>query len=113
MLLKRFFRRILIILGGNTDNDTPSLQFLNPHLEFSKCLANTKTMSQLNTLQSVITNDTTPNGIVKVKYQALLELSLDGTHDIHHSRGDIGQRIHAENHLRTHIDIRGKHHVTP
>ena len=84
MLLKRFFRCLLIILGGHADDDTSLLEFLHPHLELRESLADAQSMPQLDALKSVVSNDTSPDGIVEVEDQAFLELSLDGTDDIHH-----------------------------
>ena len=83
MLLKRLLRRFLIILRSHADDDATLFQFLHPHLELREGLSDPKPMTKLDSLQPVISNDTTPDGIVQVKNQAFLKLSLDGADDIH------------------------------
>ena len=52
-------------------------------------------MPKLNAFNTIIANHTTPHGVVKVKNQALFELSFDGANDIHHSGGYIRQCVNA------------------
>ena len=112
MFLKRFFSRFLVILRSHADNNATLFEFLHPHLELREGLSDAKSVTKLDALQTVVTNDTAPYSIVQVENQAFLELSLNGTNDIHHPRSHIWKSIHAQDHFCADVDIWRKHKVT-
>ena len=95
MFLKWFLGCLFIVLGGDADDDTTLLEFLHPHLELGKGLADAQSMPQLDTLYSVITDNTSPDRIVKIEDETFLKLSLDCADDIHHSSSHIRQGVDA------------------
>ena len=112
MLFKRLFSGIFVVLGSYADNNSTLFELLYPHLELGERFANTQSMTKLDALQTVISNYSTPNGVVEVKDQAFLELPFHGTNNVHYSGCYIRQCIHGENHLCAGIDVGCKHNVT-
>ncbi len=111
MFLEGFLCLVLIVLAAYTYDDAPVLEFLHPHLEFGERLADAKSVTKLDALQSVVAYHTAPEGVVEVEDYTFLELALYGADDVHHPRRHIRDGVEGEYHLRGGIHHRVEHHV--
>ena len=112
MLLKRLPGDLFIVFRADGKNYSSLLQLERPFLKLSECLPNSQFMTNLDVLQTIITNDSSPSGVVQIKNQTLLKLTLNRHYDIHNAISHVGQYINGEHHLCCNIYRWIKHHIS-
>ena len=104
MLFKGSLGCILIIFTANSQNQASFFQFLQPTLQVEEGRAATQ-FSQLDTFQSVITDDTAPKGIVQIQHNTFFDHALSRADNIDHLLGHNGQCIQRQHSLCNHLHL--------
>ena len=90
---KRLLGHLLVVLRHHTQDHATLLQLLGPLLQFGEGTSYAQTMPQLYALESIIADYPTPQGVVEVEDEALVERAALGGYGLSDTVGHSRQCV--------------------
>ena len=105
MIAERLLRRLFLVLAAHREDNPALLEFARPFLQRIERVSHAQ-LSDLYSLNSIISDHAAPNRVVQIEDQTLLKRAADSFDDVGHGLGNRRKKFQRERDLRHDIKPR-------